>query len=151
MRFVLPMNDMDIFDFCDKLAYHKTDRFKGVKQVEADGHRSIMVGFDDWTGNSAQMHVWIESPKALNRTVIIECMHYLFITCNRGIAIGVTPCNNIAALEFNRRIGFKRLLTIKDGDALGTDIAIQELRREDCRWLKMRIPSGREVEYTSNA
>lgn len=151
MKFILPMNDIDIMHFCNLLDYHKTDRFKGIKQVEADGHRSIMVGFDDWTHNSAQMHVWIESPKALNRTMIFECMYYFFITCNRGLAIGVTPCNNIASLEFNRRMGFKRLLTIKDGYALGTDLAIQELRRENCRWLKERIPSGRKEQHTSSA
>lgn len=151
MKFILPMDEVDIINFCRKLDYHKTSRFKGIKQVEGDGRPSVYVGFDDWTHNSFQMHIWIESPKAINRTLIFECLYYPFITCDRGIAIGVTPCNNIPSLEFNRRIGFKRILTIKDGYALGTDLAIQELRREDCRWLKERVSSGRKEQYTSNA
>lgn len=144
------MDDADKLHFSALLSYHRTTQFKGIKQVEEDGRRSAMVGFDDWTANSAQMHVWIENPKAMNRQLIRECLHYLFITCDRGIAIGVTPCNNVASLEFNRKLGFEHLLTIKDGYALGTDIAIQELRREKCRWLRMRVPSGREEQHTSS-
>lgn len=144
MRTWLAMTDTDKKVFCKLLDYHKTEQLKGIKQVEEDGRITAIVGFDDWTANSAQMHVWIESPQAMNRTLIVECLRYLFITCDRGIAIGVTPCNNEPALEFNRRLGFNRLVTIKDGYALGTDIAIQELRRENCRWLRMRVPSGRK-------
>lgn len=149
MKGYYAMESRDKSWFCARLNYHGTSDLKGIKQVEENGNITAMVAFDEWTKNSAQMHVWISNPRAMNRTLITECLHYLFVTCDRGIAIGVTPCNNVRSLEFNKKLGFVRLLTIKDGYALGTDLAIQELRRENCRWLQMRVPSGQEQRASS--
>lgn len=135
--------------FCSLLNYHRTDRFNGIK-LEKDGYIVAMVGFDDWTANSVQIHVWSAFPGAITRRFIVECLEYVYITNGRGIVIGVTACNNVAALELNRRIGFRRVHTIKDGYALGTDLAIQEMRHEECRWLRKReVLGGRKVGNSS--
>ena len=81
------------------------------------------------------MHIWVDSPKALTRKYIQEVFNYVFTTCGVGVAIGVTPCNNTRALELNKRVGFVEVCRIKDGYALGTDSAIQVMRREECRWI----------------
>lgn len=135
--------------FCKLLDYHRTERFNGIK-IEKDGDIAAMVGFDDWTANSVQIHIWSAFPGAITRKFISECLVYAYITNGRGIVIGVTACNNVAALELNRRIGFRRVHTIKDGYALGTDLAIQEMRREECRWLRKREVLGGRKEFNTS-
>lgn len=143
------MTDVDKALFCSLLNYFRTVRFTGIKKL-SDGELVAMVGYDDWTSNSVQMHVWLKNARALDRTFIRECFRYPFETVGVGIVIGVTPCNNVAALELNRRLGYRRLLTVKDGFALGTDLAIQEMRREECRWLTRRVTHGRKERRTSD-
>lgn len=147
---IVAMTDVDKALLCSLLSYYRTVRLRGIKRVVA-GELLAMVGFDDWTSNSVQMHVWLKNPHAISRDLICECFRYAYEVANVGIVIGVTPCNNTAALELNRRLGFRRVYTLKDGFALGTDLAIQELRREECRWLRHReVPSGRQIRYSTS-
>lgn len=136
------MTDVEKFTFCSLLDYHRTVRFRGIVRA-ISGNIVAMVGFDDFTYNSCQMHVWSIGPGGLSRVFISECFRYVFDVCGLGIAITVIPCHNAASLELTRRLGFTRLLTIPDGYALGTDLAIQEMRRDTCRWL-VRVPRGRK-------
>lgn len=138
------MTDAEKSVFCKLNSYYPTTRFKGIIRIVGE-KRMAMVGFDDFTYNSCQMHIAMRNAHGLSRYFIGECFRYVFQTCNLGLVIGVTPCNNTRALELNRRLGFRRILTIQDGYALGTDLAIQEMRREECRWLTKRIvPNGIE-------
>jgi hypothetical protein len=147
---IASMNDVDKALFCALLHYHRTQRFRGVKQLDNEGVINAMVGYDDWTPNAVQIHIWTRDRKALTRRFISECFIYPFVFVGVGVAIVVTPCNNAPVLELVKRLGFTRKLTIRDGYDLGTDLAIQEMRREDCRWLA-RIPSGWKERSTSSA
>lgn len=121
--------------FCRLVSYSPSVNFKAIK-LEIDDIIWAIVGYDHWTPNAVQMHSWINpNIKRLNKGFIRECLRYPFEIGKRGLVIGVTPGDNAPALEFNRRIGFKEVYRIKDGWALGTDMVIQELRREACRWI----------------
>ena len=115
--------------------------FRGIKLVNSANQVVAIAGFDHWHPNSAAIHIWIRNPGDLRRKFIREVFNYVFVTCNKGVVLGATPCNNVAALELNRRIGFRVVARIKDGWELGTDLAIQELRKEDCRWIKPEVPN----------
>ena len=144
---ILPMDEVDKELFCHILEIYRTPNFRGIKKIE--GNVAVgMVGYDNWLPNSVMMHVWMHSPKVVDRLFIRESFRYPFVEVGVGIAIGATPCNNERALELNRRLGFRRVHIIKDGYALGTDLAIQELRKEDCRWIG--VPNGRK-EHSSNS
>lgn len=89
-----------------------------------------MVGYSDWTANSANMHYALDEPVAA-RLLLKASFDYLFRQCGRRIAIGVTRATNERALKINRRLGFKPLVTIVDGFADGEDIIIQRLDKAD--------------------
>ena len=74
-----------------------------------------------------------------------EVFNYIFNTAGRGVVIGVTPADNAPALKFNKHIGLVELYRIKDGYAQGVDYVVQELRKENCRY----IEHGKEIN--SNA
>ncbi len=136
------MTDVEKAKFSDLISYHRTVRFRGIVRV-VDNDIRAMVGFDDFTHTLCQMHVWSRGPGGLSRLFITECFRYAFDTCGLLLVISTVACNNAASLELTRKLGFRRILTIKDGYGLGTDLAIQEMRREECRWL-VRVPRGRK-------
>ena len=134
------MNEEEIKVFCSLLAYHRTNRFRGIVRIN-DHRPCALVGFDDFTPNSCQMHVWLRDEHSVSKRLIIECFRYAFDVCKLGIVIGVTPCNNAPALELNRRLGFELDFVLKDGYAIGVDLALQSIRKQDCRWWP---PRGRQ-------
>jgi RimJ/RimL family protein N-acetyltransferase len=133
---------------CAYLHYHPTDRLRGITKT-CDGFPVILLGFDDWTANSVEMHVWVKEPKHFTRDFLRAAFSYPFEEIGLGIVITVVACNNELALNITRKAGFKVLAIVKDGLELGTDLAIQEMRRESCRWLK-RVPRGQQVRNSSN-
>jgi RimJ/RimL family protein N-acetyltransferase len=148
---IAAMSEWDKDLLCGNLDYHRTDRLRGIKRV-IDSEIVAMVGFDDFTANSVQAHIWIKRPHGFSKLFIQEVFRYAFEICDLGIVITVVPCHNTASLELTRRLGFDRVLTIKDGYALGTDLAIQEMRREKCRWFRqLEVPFGQQIRYPRSA
>lgn len=136
---IVASDEDDLLKFMEATAYVPTRNFRGIKLVSEDSELQAMVGYDFWTHNAVQMHIWIKHPEAyLNREFIQEAFSYPFNN-GRNLVIGVTPGDNTRALEFNRKIGFIETHRVKDGWSLGTDMVIQEMRLDQCRWLSRRI------------
>lgn len=124
----------DLFHMCERLTYTPAAGIKGIKLVRK-GLTHAIAAYDHWTPNSVQMHIWTLGDP-ITRYFIKEGFRYPFEMCGRGLVIGVTPGDNAKALEFNRRLGFRETYRVTDGWSLGTDVVIQEMRRQECRWLR---------------
>jgi hypothetical protein len=133
---VSALNESQKADLCVLLQIHRTPYLRGMKGVNGHGEIVCMAGFDQWTPNSCMTHLWIRRPGDLTRKFIVEVFRYLFLTCNLGVIYGLTPKSNAAALGFNEKLGWDAVLTVKDGYAVGVDLVLQVMRREDCRWIK---------------
>lgn len=112
-----------------------TPRTKGIVALDENGIILACAVFDTWTYTSGQVHVAIENKAAIRYGFIEVCMGYFFNTCDRKVMIGLTPANNLKSLKFNRHLGFTELFRVKDGYDHGVDYVVQELRKEDCRWI----------------
>lgn len=135
-------DDADIALFIAATSYNPTSQFKAIKLVNEEGEIQAMAGYDYWTPNAVQMHIWIQHPEAyLSKEFVQEGFGYPF-NSGRNLVIGVTPGDNTRALDFNRKLGFKETHRIKDGWSLGTDMVIQEMRRDECRWIPRRNGHG---------
>lgn len=132
---ILPATPEDCIAFGREVHLCISPDFRGIKQIR---HGKIygFVGYDHWTENAVEMHIWLQGKHALTRKLLQEAFTFPFVTCNKGVVIGVTPGYNASALEFNRSVGFKETYRIRDGWSLGTDMVIQEMRRDECRWLR---------------
>lgn len=110
--------------------------FRGISAVDKNRRLLGVIGFDYWTPSSVQMHVWYASPMALRGGVFLkEAFTYAFVTNKRKVAFGVIPSDNEKALKFIWHVGFKEVARLKDGWDVGTDMVINEMRPEFCRWL----------------
>jgi hypothetical protein len=130
-------NDADVF--IRATGYQPSADFKGIKMMDSEGLYVVIIGYDNWTMNAVQMHMWIPQPgKFTNRHFIREAFRYPFEIGNLGLVIGCIPADNEPSLEFTRRIGFTETYRIKDGWDVGVDLVLHEMRREECRWYQRR-------------
>jgi len=100
------------------------------------------VAMDSWSYNSCTIHIAIDDMLAFKNNFPEEVFNYIFNTCDKGVVIGVTPADNERALRFNKTVGLVELYRIKDGYEVGVDYVVQELRKENCKYL--RIENGQE-------
>lgn len=106
-----------------------------------DGDLVAGILLESWSHNSVTIHIRVDDPLVFKHRFAEECFNYIFVTCERGVLIGITPSNNEQALKFNRHIGLTEIYRIRDGYDVGIDYVVQELRKEDCRY----IEHGQEV------
>lgn len=93
--------------------------------------------YDRWTHSAVEMHAYSKGPKYVFRPEFCKAMfEYPFIQQNKMLAFAVTPCDNTASIALARFLGFREVYRIRDGWEPGTDMVIQELRRENCRFLE---------------
>lgn len=110
--------------------------YRGKKLVGA-------VVMDSWSYNSCTIHIAIEDMLAFKHGFPEEVFKYIFETAGKGVVIGITPSDNLKALAFNKRVGLVEIYRIKDAYDVGIDYVVQELRKENCKYL--RIEDGQEV------
>lgn len=125
---------LQINQFLKAISYSPTLDFRAIGQLNEYFEIVAAVGYDHWTPNSVQMHIWIPRPQEMCRKFLQEGFRYPFE--HKGLVVGLTPGNNAPALHFNRRVGFKEVYRMKDAWDKGVDVVVQEMRKEDCRWLR---------------
>ena len=69
--------------------------------------------------------------------------NYTFIQLGCKVLFGQVPETNSKALEFDLKIGFKEITRIDDVFPDG-GLILLAMRREECRWLKLKPRSLKE-------
>jgi hypothetical protein len=106
-----------------------------------DGMLVAGILLESWSHNSVTIHIRVDDPLVFKHRFAEECFKYIFVDAGRGVLIGITPANNEASLRFNQHIGLEEIYRIKDGYDVGIDYVVQELRKENCRY----IEHGQEI------
>ena len=129
------MNDYE-FDWIQKRA--ECARCEDTKGIVIHRNSQVVgaVVLDSWSYNSVTIHVAIDDLLCMKHGFPEEVFNYIFNTCDKGVVIGITPANNEKALRFNKRIGLVELYRIRDGYDVGIDYVVQELRKENCRYIE---------------
>jgi len=133
---IYPSTPEEIEFFSKTVGYSPSKDVRGIS-VKIENNTQGIVLYDYWTENAVQMHVWIGDPSCLKgREFLHEVFRFPFVIGNRGLAIAATPAHNTASLKFQRFLGFVEIYRIRDGWAIGDDMIISELKRENCVWLR---------------
>jgi hypothetical protein len=117
-----------------------TDDMNGIVAYRDD---RIVAGIllESWSKNSVTIHIRVDDPMVFKHGFAEECFRYIFVDSGRGVLIGVTPSNNRRALKFNAHMGLTEIYRIPDGYDVGIDYVVQQLRKENCRY----IEHGQEI------
>lgn len=125
-----------------------TPAAKGVRVADRNGITKAMALFDRWTYNCAEAHIAVDEPMAL-RTLCRETFPWYF--AERGVLLGIVRASNAKALKLDLHLGFREQTRVSDGVAVGEDLVILRMRREECRWLKARHAPRMQEEAHGNS
>jgi len=93
------------------------------------------VIYDHYNVASIQMHIAINDVKFVSRQAIAAVFKYPFIQLGVKKVLGMVNSENVAALNFDMRLGFKLEAIVKDVYETG-DMYLLSMTREQCRWLR---------------
>jgi hypothetical protein len=94
-----------------------------------------MIGYASWTDNSVQMHMALDGPAAV-KALLGPAFEYPFLEGEKKMVIGITPSDNVRALQFNRHVGFREVYREADAFADGVDLVVQRMTRDE--WERLR-------------
>lgn len=112
-----------------------------VSRSNRDGKLLGGIIFTSFTGASIAAHVAGFAPRWINNNMLWISFSYPFEQLNVVKVVAPVPSRNLRALDFNYKLGFKQEARIADIYPDGEDLLILSMRREDCRWLKLK-PRG---------
>jgi len=117
---------------CGKLPLPYCPAMRGVCNEGA------MVVYDSWTPNACQVHIYSSGPRfLLNRGFLTEVFTYGFIQCDKGKLFTITPAHAEESLRVSEALGFRESYRQVDGWSVGVDMVYKEMRRDECRYLRM--------------
>ena len=131
---------------CERIGLVPTSHIRAIGKIK-EGKLIGVVGYDGWTGSACEMHMAGE-PGWLTYDFIKFAFEYPFICGDCKLVIGKIPSGNIAALDIDKRLGFKEVLVLPDAHPDGA-LHILIMKREDCKWLEQR--HGKEKSSTSTS
>lgn len=131
---------------------------EGDRVVSRTGKSGDLLGgivYQLYTGESISMHVASFAPNWINKDLLWVAFHYPFIQLGCGKVFGFVKSNDSETMDFDRKLGFNTRVVIPGMYPGGVDLTVLEMRREDCRWLKLRgtslrpggegLESGKEI------
>lgn len=119
-----------------------THNAKALGLLDKPGGQIVVgVVYENWNGPNIWMHVAIMPGTRLPREFTRYCFVYPFDELGVQRITGWVEARNTAALEFDRRLGFKVEARIEGAAADGGDVLVHVMRRADCVPLRWREAS----------
>lgn len=102
--------------------------------VEIDGVLLAGVVFDEYTGTDVNMHVAVDSMRAVTRSTLKAAFTFAFETLKCQRVTGLVPAKNVKARAFDEHLGFK-LEGVKQCAFEDDDELIYGMTKDACKWL----------------
>lgn len=118
----------------ERAQFNPSMDIKAIEAVDAAGRIHGMAGFDGWTANSVVLTLALDNP-ACFRQLILAIFHYAFVQAGRGVALATVRGSNVRSLKLCKHVGMREVYRVRDGVAVGEDLVIMEMRREECKWI----------------
>lgn len=120
---------------CERAGCVLTPSATSVQAVDGTGRIRGVLAFDCWTLTAAQAHMAVDTP-IVWRHLLRPGFDYVFRQARRSVLLGVIPSSNTRSCAMARAAGLREVYRVKDGWAVGDDLVVHEMRRDECRWLE---------------
>jgi L-amino acid N-acyltransferase YncA len=119
---------------CERVGLSPSIDFRAIVAVDGAGRVRGSVGYDNWTHNSVQCHMAVESPMVW-RSLVVPAFFFPFQEKGKGVLVGVVRSGNAASVEMTRALGFSLCGRIPNGHRVGEDLLIFQMQKAACYWL----------------
>lgn len=107
----------------------------GIALVRNHGPAAITF-FDRFTGNDCCMHIASDGTKKwLTPRYLFECFCYPFLQNKQTRVTGLVPARNVAALQFDQKLGFKHEGVLRCG-LPDDDLIVLGMLAQECRFIR---------------
>lgn len=111
--------------------------------VDGDEVRAVVV-YENFSAGNCNIHVASdESGHWLTREFTVRAFAYPFMQCGLQRVTGLVPSQNVKALDFDLKLGFKPEGRMRNFLPNGDDMIILGMLREECRFIPKEARYGR--------
>ena len=100
-----------------------------------DGWLVAVVGFNNFTPNSCQIHVASKGDYWMNKSLLLAAFDYPFNKLKVKVILAPIAKTNVKSLNLCRKLGFEQVADIPYGHPDG-DLIVMAMKRNQCRWLQ---------------
>lgn len=104
--------------------------------VNKDNEIEWIVGYTAWIGKTCQMHVVCLTETPINKALIKGAFDFVFNHCGVDKVFGIVNSNNIKAMTFDQKLGFKEAHRFEGMHDNGGDLVVLEMDKADCKWIR---------------
>lgn len=140
---------MSFFIFGEKVGRWVFEKAQGIWTVKCqamgqvwNGHLIAGVVYDNYTGSSIEVHSRCDDRKHVNRTFGWMIFDYPFNQLKVKRITGIISTANSLSQKNAEGLGFRRETTLSDYFPDGDGI-VYVMRKEDCKWLRVRHEDNR--------
>lgn len=109
---------------------------------EKDGELIAVVGYNNVTTNSCQIHVASTDVYWLNKDLLFAIFDYPFNKLKVKVILAPICKENVKSLNLCRKLGFEQVGEIPYGHSNG-DLIVVAMKRNQCKWLQQGEGNGR--------
>ena len=96
-----------------------------------------VIGYTAFIGRTCQMHMVNLKGGYTPKKLLFAAFDYPFNHRGVEIIFGVVNSQNIKAMEYDQKLGFKEAIRFAEMHE-GGDLVVFEMNKADCRWIKER-------------
>ena len=108
---------------------------------EKDGNLIAVVGYNNLTPNSCQIHVASTDVYWLNKDLLFAIFDYPFNKLGVKVILAPIYKGNTKSLNLCRKLGFEQVADIPYGHPEG-DLIVVAMKRNQCKWLQQGEGNG---------
>jgi hypothetical protein len=97
-----------------------------------------VIGYTAFIGKTCQMHMVNLKGGYTPKKLLFSAFDYPFNYRNLEKVFGLVDSNNIKAMEYDQKLGFKEAIRFAEMHDSGGDLVVFEMNKADCRWIKER-------------
>jgi hypothetical protein len=97
-----------------------------------------VIGYTAFIGKTCQMHMVNLKGGYTPKQLLKASFDYPFNQLGIEKAFGIVNSNNIKAIEYDQKLGFKEAVRFAGMHDDGGDLVVFEMDKADCRWIRER-------------
>jgi hypothetical protein len=107
--------------------------------VDADNKIEWVIGYTAFIGKTCQMHMVNLKGGYTPKGLLFGAFDFPFNYCGLEKVFGIVNSNNTAAIEYDRKLGFKEALRFEGMHDNDGDLVVLHMDKADCKWIRERM------------
>lgn len=106
--------------------------------VDEENKIEWVIGYTAFIGKTCQMHMVNLKGGYTPKGLLFGAFDFAFNHCKLEKVFGIVNSQNVKAMEYDQKLGFKEAVRFAGMHDDGGDLVVFEMDKADCRWIKER-------------